>query len=594
MTLFLFTKCIFKYFPKGILQVLSLLVIGSLIEGMGLMLLVPILQLVTSDGAETSSFLLCLRGFLGFIGVSFDLMSGLITFYVVFLIQILFCYMKEVQVAKNIVYFKLWLRERLYRAIFHAEWPFFFKHKRGFLINSILIDCDKSGIAFHQYLLLCSGFFIVLIYSSVALLISWKFTLLVFVAAITTTLLLKRIITRGSHLGKTTAEANGQFQSVLGEHFDSAKLIKGSGVEETATSLMVESAQMLADLEKSALENVAKLRCYAEPINLGVLCLSIYAAIEYFKLDFASLIVLILIFFRLFPRIMQIQQDHFRTMVYIPSFQVVESLTQKTESLKEAGLGRGVKFSVLKKGIEFDNVWYAYHEGKSVLKKVSFRLEKGKTIGLAGGSGAGKSTISDMVLGLLHPAEGTILLDDKPLKEYDLLTWRKHIGYVTQETILLHDTIRANITWGLDKEISDEDIYKAARLAHAHGFIKGLLHGYDTVVGDRGVCLSGGQRQRLALARALARDPQLLILDEATSSLDAESEAQVQKAIDDLSRRMSILVIAHRLSTIKNVDKIYVLEEGKIVESGTWSELYSNGGRFSELYKLQITGHSTV
>ncbi len=555
------------------------------------MLLVPILQLVTVGGQQQNTFISYLERVLGRIGVSFTLKSGLTVFFIIFIIQITFYYMRETQIAKNIVYFKIWLRNRLYRAIFFAKWPFFLKQKKGLLINSILIECEKAGHAFYEFMLLCSTVALVFIYSSVAFLISWKFTSMIFLLSILLPVGLRRIIKRGRNIGKTTAEVNGEFQSTLSEHFDSAKLIKGSGLEEMAANLMSQKARLLAELEQDTLKSYAKLRSYAEPIAVAILCVGIYTAIEIFKIDIASLIVLLFIFFRLFPKVMLIQQQHFMTTVYIPSFEHVESLTEETTALKESYIGTGSPFTSLNKGIEFRNVSYSYGDkNKPVLKDVSFYIERNETIALVGSSGAGKSTISDMILGLLHPDKGVVLLDGEPLSRYELLSWRRHIGYVTQETILLHDTVRANILWGLGGEISEQEIRRVAKLAHAHEFIEKLQNGYDTLIGDRGVRLSGGQRQRLALARTLARNPQLLILDEATSSLDAESEAQVQKAIDDLAQSTTIFVIAHRLSTIKNADRIYVLEDGNIVESGTWQQLSCGNGRFHQLYKLQMSG----
>ncbi len=183
-----------------------------------------------------------------------------------------------------------------------------------------------------------------------------------------------------------------------------------------------------------------------------------------------------------------------------------------------------------------------------------------------------------------------VSVDGVALTDFDLRSWRQRIGYVSQETILVHDSVRANILWGAEHEISDDELHRVARLANAHDFIEETADGYDTIVGDRGVRLSGGQRQRLALARALARSPELLILDEATSALDSEAELRIQEAIDGLGSDVTVLIIAHRLSTLAQTDRIYFLDHGRVVESGTFEQLVCASGGFQSLYQLQTEG----
>ncbi len=331
----------------------------------------------------------------------------------------------------------------------------------------------------------------------------------------------------------------------------------------------------------------AKIQLYSQPFGALLLTIGLYVAIAILHIDISSLIVLLVIYMRLFPLSMQIQENYFKTTIYLPSLDQTLRIMKETDEARERFATSGNTFTNLKEAIEIKNVSFSYNKGSEVLKNVSFSIPKNKTIALVGGSGAGKSTTSDLLLGLLQPAEGVILVDNIPLSQYNILEWRKHIAYVTQETILLHNTVKSNITWGIEDEIEESKLIEVSKLANAYSFIKEMKDGFDTIIGDRGVRMSGGQRQRLALARALARNPKLLILDEATSSLDAESELQVQSAIESLSDSMTILIIAHRLSTIRNADKIYVLESGQVVESGSYEGLMQSKGRFYELYNLQ-------
>ncbi|HBK67985.1 MAG TPA: ABC transporter ATP-binding protein [Firmicutes bacterium] len=234
--------------------------------------------------------------------------------------------------------------------------------------------------------------------------------------------------------------------------------------------------------------------------------------------------------------------------------------------------------------LEFRNISFAYNQGEEILKDIDFEIKPGEVVALVGPSGAGKTTIADLIPRFYEPTKGQIVLDGKDIKEIDLVSLRTQIGIVPQETILFSGTLRNNIRYGR-LEAAEEEIIEAARAANAHDFIFKLPNGYDTVVGERGVGLSGGQRQRIAIARAILKNPRILILDEATSALDTESEVLVQEALNRLMKSRTTLVIAHRLSTIKNADKIIVLSNGKIVETGTHNQLMEMGGIYYSLYK---------
>jgi len=237
--------------------------------------------------------------------------------------------------------------------------------------------------------------------------------------------------------------------------------------------------------------------------------------------------------------------------------------------------------------IDYQNVTFAYNKRINVIKDVSFEVNKGEVVALVGPSGAGKSTLFDLLPRFYDPQEGQITVDGINIKNISLDSLRGLLGIVTQETYLFNDTIRRNIAYGVD-DIPEEKIISAAQAANADEFIQGFEKKYDTVVGSRGVMLSGGQRQRIAIARALLKNPQILIFDEATSALDTESELSVQGAINNLMKDRTTLVIAHRLSTIINADKILVLDKGKIVEHGDHSRLMENNGLYQRLYSMQF------
>ena len=241
-----------------------------------------------------------------------------------------------------------------------------------------------------------------------------------------------------------------------------------------------------------------------------------------------------------------------------------------------------------KNKIKFEDVTFKYADNEDkVLDNVSFEINKGEVVALAGESGAGKSTIADLVPRFYDVDAGAVQIDGKDVRELELKSLRKLMGIVTQETILFNDTIRANISYGLP-EVQDDDIISASKIANAYIFINEQPDGFDTVIGDKGVKLSGGQRQRIAIARAILNNPPILILDEATSSLDTKSEKLVQEALENLMTDRTVLVIAHRLSTIHKANKIIVLDKGRIIETGTHDSLLEANGYYKKLYDYQF------
>jgi len=262
-------------------------------------------------------------------------------------------------------------------------------------------------------------------------------------------------------------------------------------------------------------------------------------------------------------------------------FQVIDAEPEVAD--REAG----IKLTDAAGGVEFENVDFEYVKGEPVLRNISLKVEPGEVVALVGSSGSGKSTLVDLIPGFYNPGSGRVLIDGHDVRDLNLSALRGNMGIVTQEVILFHDTILNNIAYGM-KDVPMDEVKAAANAANADEFIEKLPKGYDTIIGDRGLKLSGGQRQRISIARAILRNPPILLLDEATSALDTEAEQLVQEAIDSLVRDRTTIVIAHRLSTIQNVDRIYLLEAGQVVQVGTHDELLARGGRYKELYTMQF------
>jgi ATP-binding cassette, subfamily B, bacterial MsbA len=262
---------------------------------------------------------------------------------------------------------------------------------------------------------------------------------------------------------------------------------------------------------------------------------------------------------------------------------VMELINQKADIADEKD---AIILENFEENIKFENVSFSYIQEKEILRNINLEIKKGQTVALVGASGGGKSTIADLLIRFYDVQKGEISIDGHNLKKITQKSLREHIGVVTQEPMLYNDTILNNIAFGRD--VSQQEIENAAKIANAHDFILSQPEGYETNIGDRGTKLSGGQKQRISIARAILQNPPILILDEATSALDTESEKLVQDALANLMKNRTSLVIAHRLSTIQNADKIYVIQNGEVVEQGTHQSLYENqNGYYRKLVTMQ-------
>jgi ATP-binding cassette, subfamily C, bacterial len=312
----------------------------------------------------------------------------------------------------------------------------------------------------------------------------------------------------------------------------------------------------------------------------------LYVAIAVLSTPTAVLLVLLFAFARVMPLASAFGQSIQQLLNMLPDFAAILALETRLAPHQDADPApRG---SVrLRDAVRLDSVSFWYEDvPEPALGSVTLRIPAGQTTAIVGPSGAGKSTLADLLLGLIVPTEGRVLVDETPLTPGLLPAWRDQIGYVPQDSFHFHDTVRTNLLWARP-DASEAELQEALEVAAA-GFVKRLPQGLDTVLGDRGVRLSGGERQRIALARALLRRPAMLILDEATSSLDSENERRVQDAIERLHGRLTILIITHRLTTVRRADLIHVLDGGEVVESGNWDALLNGStGRFRSLCDSQ-------
>jgi ATP-binding cassette subfamily B protein AbcA/BmrA len=412
--------------------------------------------------------------------------------------------------------------------------------------------------------------------------LNWRMTLIILGALPVAALVLVPIGGFMSRLARKTMDENATFTGILSRVLSEIRLVKSSNAEERefqAGRSAIGRLRVFGVREGRAMALIS-------PIMSLVMMSLLVLVIGYGGSQVASgtltagdLVAFILYIFQVIMPVAMISQA-------ITQLQKARGATDSIIRLLAAPEERtadGVVLERVDEAIRFEDLSFSYEPGKAVLRSLSFDLEPGSVTAIVGPSGGGKTTIFSLLERFYEPDSGSILLGDRPIGDYSLLSWRGAIGYVSQDSPLMAGTIRDNLCYGVDSRIAKDDsrIEEAARAAYADEFIRLLPRGYDTDVGDRGVKLSGGQRQRIAIARALLRDPVILMLDEATSSLDSSSEEWVQKALENLMRGRTTLVIAHRLSTVLDADRILFIEGGELTGSGSHEELLET----HELYR---------
>ena len=474
----------------------------------------------------------------------------------------------------------------LFSAFMRAKWSFITARKAGEMTNAIVTESERLGRAFTILLSLVGSLVVALIYLVLSLLIAWQVTLCLIACATIAALAMVQLYRKGYEAGRSLAPLDAELQSALNEQFAGAKFIKASGIDDRTSTLIAPLVQKLEDANAFASAAPGTVRGVLEFTGLVGLAIILVLASEGMGVAAGNIVVVLALFGRLFPRLTAVQaQTHYLTG-NLHAIEVIDRLQEAAEADAERQDGSVAPLKVdLPTTLSIRNLQVRLGE-RTVLDQVSLTLPVPGVLAVVGRSGAGKSTLVHTLLGLVETSAGSIRLGDHEFAAAPLRAWRRTIGYVPQETILFHASIRDNLTL-VRPDASSAEIESAARRAHAYDFIAAWPEGFDTIIGDQGVKLSGGQRQRLGIARALLTNPRLLLMDEAMSALDTESEADVLRTIEDLRQEMGILIVAHRLGAVRTADTICVLEAGHAVEAGTWNELMARRSRLYALAEAQ-------
>jgi subfamily B ATP-binding cassette protein MsbA len=529
--------------------------------------------------------------FVDLAGDPLEAVQGIILFILaVFLVKNVFDFVRAYLVARVEQGVTRDLRDEVYDHLLELDLKFFGRTRMGQIISRLTHDVEqlRTLVAKQLARILSSVFeFATALYFMLE--ISWKLTVAAFVV-IPATMglwgpLLKRLRRGDRRVLNLAAEVNAHIQETL----SGIRLVKSSAAEAHERARF---HGLTGDYFRTFVRT-EQLRALAAPLTemlaaLGTVILLWYGArlvVVEGDLSGAAFIAFLGLSMKLYAPVKFMAK--FPALVQ-PGLVGAERIFEFLDAPIEIRDRDGARpFPGLQDEIRFEGVSFAYRPGERVLHGVDLTVPRGNVVALVGPSGAGKTTLVDLLGRFYDPTEGRISIDGEDLREISITSLREALGVVSQETVLFHDTVRANIAYGMDGA-DQKAVERAARAANAHDFVEALPQGYETVVGERGTELSGGQRQRIAIARAILRDPPILIFDEATSALDTESERLVQDAIERLLAGRTVFVIAHRLSTVQRADRIVVLDRGRVVERGSHEELLAAGGLYRRLYELQF------
>lgn len=590
MKTWIFARFFLQRAPLYLSLSIVLLVVSRLLSAVTILCLVPVMDiLVKPDLSSTSPVTRYQSDLMSKLGFSSTLLSFLIVFWIMALVSCT----TSMLAANYILRAKYMYCRDLYvgmtKDILTARWSFFSFHSQGKLMNTLNRELNNVGFAFSCVVILIGDIITITINFAIPFYLSWSVTLVSVIAAAILALPFLFLSGVSYRLGRHNTSSGNYVQSVLYELLGLIKVIVGFGNQEKSLSRMRQAfdEHVVATIRFQTYTQLVP--AIYTMVSMFILGLSLYTA-SMFQVAFSETAVILLILYQTLPRLGSVAEGWAHLDGYYASYEQITMLREHAIQMRQHSAP--LVFKGFNRDLTLDHVCFGYPGCPQLLIDINLRILRGSMVAIVGQSGVGKSTLIDLIMGFHEPTSGVIRFDGIPLNEFDINAYRRRVGYVPQDSVLFNMSIRDNLLWANDSA-SDYDLRRACEQANAAEFIELLQDKYDTLVGDRGTRLSGGQIQRLALARAILRQPALLILDEATSALDSTSERLIQQAIESIARETTVIVIAHRLSTIINADHIIVLQNGRVVGQDRYQTLLSNNSFFCEMVKAQLLGETT-
>jgi ATP-binding cassette subfamily C protein len=558
----------FRAYPGRTSIMLIALLLSGVAEGIGLSALLPLLNIALGADATSaltgvamppqSDFERSVLDMFARIGIAPTLGNMLLVIVAGVALKSAFLLVAQRQVGYTAAQVATDLRLEMLRAIMLSKWEYFLHQPIGKLTNALATEAQRSSASFVNGATAITFLIQALIYGGIAFALSWRASLVAIVAGTLVIGLSHFLVRITRRAGKRQTRLLTSLMSNLTDTLQSVKPLKAMSREHLADQVLAHDANRLNKALRRQVLSGALLDSGQELMFTGFICLGVYAAIGKYQMDLAMVMVLVVALGRAFTFFGKVQKQYQKLAQGESAYWSLRDSIAAANEAQEAMDGGATP--TIERGIRFDQVGFDYDQ-HPVFRDLSLNIEAGALTTLVGPSGSGKTTIIDLTIALLRPQRGTIWLDDTPMEEIDIKQWRGMIGYVPQDTVLLHDTIAHNITLG-DPSLTQQDAERALRAAGAWEFVNQLAQGTETVVGERGGKLSGGQRQRIVIARALVNNPRLLILDEATSALDPESEAAVRQTMEHLKGQLTILAISHNRAMVQAADYVYQMEAG--------------------------------
>jgi subfamily B ATP-binding cassette protein MsbA len=564
--------------------ILILGVTTAALEGIGLGFILPIVQQARGDG-DPSGLAAGFARFYEFFGVPFTLEFIVIGVTVVIAVRYTAAFgLQWLRAEVRAVYIRH-LRQESFSCGLDANVAYFDQQGSDEVLNAIITQTRYAGESIRRAVRLLELSLISLAYLSIAMYIAPVLTVLTGVVMGGFMFGIRQLLEAGASVGGRVASANERVQEAVQAGMQGIREVKLFNMTEELYSDFQQAVDQFVDATIDQQRNIAAVRNVNQFATAATVFGLIYLGLRVFSLTLGSLAVFLFAMFRLGPKVSNLNDAFYGLETDLPHLVRTQRFIDKLERYSEPAEGDDDIPPV--ETTAFENVSFSYNDGdEQVLNGVSFAIERGEFIGFVGQSGAGKSTIVSLLARLYEPDEGRITANGTSISEFDITAWRRRVSVVRQDPFLFNDTLRANLTVG-NRDATQAEVERVAEIAQVTEFLNELPERYDTLIGDDGVRLSGGQRQRVAIARALLKRADLLVLDEATSDLDTRLEMRVHRAIEEMERDYAMIAIAHRLSTVTDADRIYTMDDGQIVESGSHEELIEARGQYAGLYASQ-------
>lgn len=570
---------------SGILAVLL-----AILEGAGVMMLAPMLSfigVVSSQGfsEEINSFFTL---FFESTGIPKTLISVLLFYIGIIALREVLIKKQALLTAKISHEVVKKLRNKLFRAISHTRWSYFTQTRHAYFSHSLTSDINRIGNFANVTTSIFSNILLFLVYLFLAIQLSFILTGIACITATIIFFLLKALMKESKETGKEQTGIGKRMHSEILEFLNGMKLTKIFCAETQVIQKFNNTIEVAEKNSLSFVQETSKVNMNYNMMSVLILSLYLYFSIEYMDIGADSLLLLLFVFFKMKPQFSSLTQKYQQLLHMIPAFDSYNELLTSCQKENEEIPSSLKKDIILAKNVSFRDVSFQYSSSKksNALNSINITIPVKETTAIIGHSGSGKSTFADILMGLIYPTQGGIFIDGQPLTKEMIHSWRMAISYVPQDTFLFHDTVRENLLW-VKPDAKEDELWEALKTAAAKNFVEELPDGINTILGERGIRLSGGERQRIALARAVLMKPKILILDEATSSLDEANERYIRDSIHKLHGNVTIIIIAHRMTTVREADNIIILEKGEIIESGKRKELLLHkDGKFYEFCQL--------